>query len=200
MESMLHFSRRIKLSIVFFAVVISGYVVVHLVASLGGVPQEFNEARLQGALIAQNIVDLSNKSASDLGKINELDRQRNFNEALALTTQVIAQSQEIRNQAVALSSEIEKMTRSLSGIGSDEARQAALESITSRLALISRLINYSASLENLLSVLRNRFAGAPSSHTKVQGMIDQINAEVTAINSFNNQAVQAMERFDALIK
>ena len=197
---MLHFSRRIKLSIVFFAVVISGYVVVHLVASLGGVPQEFNEARLQGALIAQNIVDLSNKSASDLGKINELDRQRNFNEALALTTQVIAQSQEIRNQAVALSSEIEKMTRSLSGIGSDEARQAALESITSRLALISRLINYSASLENLLSVLRNRFAGAPSSHTKVQGMIDQINAEVTAINSFNNQAVQAMERFDALIK
>lgn len=191
-------SRRVKLFSIFFLVIAVGYGAVRLLGSSGAVPKDFTDARLQGALIAQNIVTLSNQATEDLVKISEFDRARDFDAALELTGGVILQSQEIRDQAVALSSEIEKMTRALPDIDSPEARQAALESITGRLALISRLINYSAYLSQLLDTLRAHFSGTSSSK-KVAAIIEQINGEVRAINNFNNQAVQAMERFDKFV-
>jgi len=163
------------------------------------VPPEFEQARLQGALIAENIVGLSRQSADSLQKVNEFDQQGNFAEASNLTQELIKQSQDIRNKAVELSGQLEKMTQALSKINSFEARQAALESITNRLALINRLINYSASLGDLLGALSARFSGNPGKHD-VQSIVNQINAEATAINNFNLQAGQAMERFDRIIK
>ncbi|MEK7195089.1 MAG: hypothetical protein AAB655_00135 [Patescibacteria group bacterium] len=165
----------------------------------GSVPEGFIQARLQGALIAQNIVNLSNQSALDLNEVGELDRNKNFVEALNLTTELIKKSQEIRDQAVLLSSEIEKMTKALSEIDSFEARQAALEAIANRLALISRLINYSGYLGQLLDVLRGRFTGIYAPSYEVQNLITQINSEVRAINNFNTQAGRAMERFDEIV-
>ncbi len=164
-----------------------------------GIPKEFVDSRLQGALIAQNIVNLSNQSVFDLGKINEFDSSKKFDDALKLTEDVLKQSQEIRDQAVELSREIERMIKSLSSIDSLDARQAALESITNRLALISRLINYSGYLGQLLDVLRNRFAGSAVKGQQVTQLVDQINSEVRAVNNFNSQAGQAMDRFDKIV-
>jgi len=164
-----------------------------------GIPPQFVDARFQGALIAQNIVNLSNESVLDLVEINKFDQSKNFTEAINLTTEVVKQSQEIRDQAVELSSQVEIMTKALSEITSFEARQAALEAIASRLALISRLINYSGYLGQLLDTLRIRFDGGKVKSGEVTLLIDQINAEVRAINAFNNQSTQAMERFDAIV-
>ena len=165
----------------------------------GRIPKEFSEARLRGALIAEGIVNLSNRSAQDLENISELERNKKFSEALKIVSDVVKQGQNIRNEAVKLSGEIEKMTRTLSEIRSLEARQAAIEAITDRLALISRLINYSGHLGDLLDVLRGRFEGTlPHSASKIQLLVDQVNAEARAINNFNLQAIQAMERFDAI--
>jgi hypothetical protein len=176
-----------------------GYAFVRFVLNAGNIPKEFVDARMQGAIIAQNIVNLSNQSALDLSKINELDNGGNYTEALNLTTDVIKQSQQIRDQAVALSGEVETMTRALSGIDSMDARQAALESIANRLALISRLINYSGYLGQLLDTLRNHFSGKIVKGNNVASLVDQINAEVRAINNFNSQAGQAMDRFDKIV-
>lgn len=117
---------------------------------------------------------------------------------MELTEKVIQQSKDIRSQAVELSDQVSKMTQALSSIRSFEARQAALEAISSRLAMISRLINYSDYLNQLLSILQARFSGQPGDH-RVASIILQINAEVTAINNFNNQATQAMQRFDKIV-
>jgi len=193
-------SRRLKIFLFFLVFLAVGYGISRLLRTSYGIPQTFTDARLQGAIIAQNIVNLSNQSASDLEKINELDSEHNFTEALTITTDVIRRSAEVREQAVALAGEIEKMTKALSEIDSFEARQAALESIANRLALINRLINYSNYLAQLLDVLRNRFTGKPPTDHEVANIVTQINAEVTAINSFNNQAGQAMDRFDKIIK
>lgn len=185
------------LTIVFLAG--GGYWLSSFLGLTVGIPGEFTNARLQGALIAQNIVNLSNQSVLDLVEINKYDQARNFREALNLTGEVLQQSQEIRDQAIELSKQVEEMTKALSKIGSFEARQAALESIANRLALISRLINYSGYLGQLLESLQARFAGeSVPKERKVSTLVDQINAEVRAINAFNDQATQAMGRFDEI--
>ena len=105
----------------------------------------------------------------------------------------------MKTRAQDLSAQLEKMTGALAEIESPEARALALESITDRLALISRLLSYSDYLSNLLTTLSDRFSGMKDS-TDVQKIIGQINAEVTAINNFNRQAGQAMDRFDEIVR
>ncbi len=166
--------------------------------SPSGIPKEFTDSRIQGAMIAQDIVNLSNQSVDDIGKINQLDKQGNLLEATNVALETIQKSKDIRTQAVELSNQVSKMTASLSSIESFEARQAALEAISNRLALISRLINYSDYLNQLLQALQEKFAGRAGDE-KVQEAIVQINAEVTAINNFNTQSTQAMNRFDAIV-
>ena len=194
------FSRRTKLLLFFGFIVVGTYLAITLARSFGGgVPTAFSEARMQGALIAQNIVDTSNKSVSDLEQINKFDKEGNFTEALNLITVEVSRSQDIRDQAVKLSAELEKMTTALSGLKSFEARQAALEAIGNHLSLISRLVNYSGYLGRLLEVLRNRFVGNFSDSERVTDLVNRINAEVKAINDFNAQAEEAIGRFDKLV-
>lgn len=202
MLQIIEMSRRrrnilIALAVVFLAG--GGYGLSRLWSRYGGIPKEFTDARMQGAIIAQNIVDLSNKSTADLGKVSELDQKGNFTEALNMTTDLIKRSQEIRDQAVALSQQVETMTRALSEIRSLDARQAALESIANRLALVSRLINYSGYLGQLLDTLQSRFTGKLPKDHEVSVLVGQINAEVNAINNFNREAGEAMQRFDKIV-
>ncbi len=178
--------------------IIAVYVGVQIVGGATEVPIDFYDARSQGALIAQNIVKLSNESSRDLERINAFDREGNTTEALTLTLDVLRRSQEIREEAVKLSQEVERMTKSLSTINNLEARQVALEAISNHLALINRLINYSGSLAELLDVLRNRFSGQRT-NVQVNSLVVAINAEVTAINNFSSQASQAMARFDRIV-
>ena len=192
-------SRRTKIVIVFVVIVVLGYVVVRLTQGSGGVPQDFTDSRMQGAIIAQNIVNLSNQSTAALEQVNTLDQKQDYANALALTTGLVTQSQEIRDQAVQLSAQVEQMTKALSDISDFNARQAALESISDRLALINQLINYSGDLGKLVDTLRSRFTGQGGTNAQVMTLVNQINTDVNAINNFNSQAGQAMDRFDAIV-
>jgi hypothetical protein len=195
----MHFPRWAKISIAVVVVIVGGYLVSKLNLSSATVPADFSDARFQGALIAQDIVNLSNQVSSDLSKVQSLDSNDKTDEALNLTADLLKKSAEVRTRAVELSQQLEKMTSSLSGVRSQDARAAALESIADRLALINRLINYSDYLARLLNTLREKFAGVKQD-AQISGLVAQINAEVTAINNFNRQAGQAMDRFDSIIR
>lgn len=192
-------SRRTKTILVFLILIAVGYISVKFWQGRNQIPKDFTNARIQGAAIAENIVTLSTQSTSDLEKVNQYDKEGDYTNALALTTNLVVQSQQIRDQAIALSTQIENMTKSLSSINLNDARQAALETITSRLALVSQLINYSGDLGTLLDTLRNRFAGKPTPAGQVQTLVNQINTDVAAVNNFNAQATQAMIQFDAIM-
>ena len=192
-------SRRTKYILIFVAIVAVGYGIIRLVEGESGVPQDFTDARMQGAIIAQNIVNLSNQSTATLEQINTLDQKQDYANALTLTTGLVTQSQEIRDQAVELSAQIEEMTKSLSDVADVNAQQAALESIANRLALINQLINYSGDLGKLLNILQNRFSGQGGTSAEVTALVNQINTDVNAINNFNAQAGQAMDRFDTIV-
>ncbi|OGY99760.1 MAG: hypothetical protein A2945_02065 [Candidatus Liptonbacteria bacterium RIFCSPLOWO2_01_FULL_52_25] len=193
-------TRKLIFVIVFVVMAGGGYAASRLWRVFeGSIPQTFTDARLQGAIIAQNIVNLSNQSAQDLARVNDLDREGSTEDALRLTAELVNRSKEIRDEAISLSTQVGTMTRALSEINSLDARQAALESIASRLALVSRLINYSGYLGQLLDALQHRLSGNGAPDNTVQNAIEQVNAEVNAINNFNAQAGQAMDRFDKLI-
>jgi len=183
----------------FAAMILAGYSFYRLVAASRGVPQEFLDARGRGALIAQSIVSMSNQAVGDLEKVNQLDRSRDYAAALDLTVQIANRSDEVRQKAADLAVELEKMTSGLSSVKSQEAKQAGLEAISSRLALIAHLLNYSSDLSDLANVLRAKFTGGVSAQS-VTAVIEQINSEVNAINNFNRQADTSMQRFDNLTK
>ena len=188
-------TKKGKIYAIFFGILFGGYVLYRLVAA-SGAPKEFEDARMKGATISQDIVNLSNQVKDDLLVVNQLDKEWRYNEAFAKAQEVADKTKEIRGKAVELSNQLQVMTSSLSKIGGEEAKQAVLESVSNRLALLSRLINYSDYISQLVSVLRDRFTGNSGSATTVSVLVDQINAEVTAINSFNQSATAAMSRFD----
>lgn len=196
---MFRFSRHLKIAFVFALIVAGGYLAGRFGFSSNTPPAEFQEARLRGAVVAQDIVNLSNQIGGDLGRVNQFDREGKLKEALILTTDLINKSQEVRSRAVDLSRELEKMTKTLIAVKSTEAQSAALESIANRLTLINHLISYSDYLAQLLNKLQERFVGIQTDGS-VEALIKQINDEVAAINSFNDQAGQAMDRFDAIIR
>ncbi len=192
-------TRTTKFIATFVILVGIAYGVGKLSRSSEAIPLDFKDARTQGAIISQNIVNTSNSLTDDLNRISQLERDRKINEAVNLATELIERSEEVKKQANELSEQLEKMTGALSDVQDPEARALALESITDRLALISRLISYSDYLGQLLTNLRSRLSGQVT-FGDTQTLIDQINAEVTAINNFNRQAADAMDKFDKMVK
>jgi hypothetical protein len=194
------FSRRTKIIATFIIVVVVGYGIAKFWQTANKVPASFTAARLQGAIIAQTIVNNSNQSTAALEAISQYDENGNYSEALASTTALINQSAGLRTEAVQLSAQVGQMTSDLQDITSPTAQQAALDAISSQLALINELITYSNDLDRLLGVLQSRFNGTFVPNSQVTGIVNQINTDVNAINNFNAQASQAMTKFDSIEK
>ena len=194
---MAHISRPTKIVIAFVVIVVAGFAAAIFWQSQNKIPQSFTDARTQGAAIAQNIVNISNQSNATLAEVNADDQKGDYADALKLVSGMVAQSQDLRNQAVQLSNQVQAMTQALSGVGSIAAQQSALEAISSHLALINQLINYSGDLGNLLDALQARFSGQ-STKANIASLVNQINTDVNAINNFNSQAQQAMQQFDKI--
>ena len=193
-------SQRTKIIVIFVIIIVIGSGAAALLwQSQNQVPQSFTDARLKGAAIAENIVQMSSSSTDELSQVNTLDNQGNYTDALTKTTDLVTQSQALRDQAVQLSNQIGAMTQALSGVNSTEAQQAAFESIADQLALINQLIDYSGDLDKLLLTLQNHFTGKAWQPNDVTADINQINTDVAAINNFNSQATQAMQKFDKIV-
>jgi hypothetical protein len=194
------FSRRTKIIAAFIILVAVGYGLVLFWQSQNGVPASFTAARIQGAIIAQTIVNDSNQSTDELNAINKYDQEGDYTDALASTTALINQSAGLRNEAVQLAAQVQQMSTDIPNIKSSDAQQAAVQSMTNRLAVINELITYSNDLDHLLAVLQSRFSGTPQPNTEVANIVSQINADVNMINNFNTNAGQAMDKFDSIEK
>jgi hypothetical protein len=109
-------------------VVFIGLLTIGIVSAFWGrfsrvyVPDNFKQARLEGAVISESIVSLSNQLSSDLARVNTLDDQGRYDEAIELADALIGQSKDIRVKANQLSVQLETMTRALDGINSSDAR------------------------------------------------------------------------------
>jgi len=139
-------------------------------------------ARIQGAIIAQTIVNDSNQSTDELNAINKYDQEGDYTDALASTTALINQSAGLRNEAVQLAAQVQQMSTDIPNIKSSDAQQAAVQSMTNRLrsSMSSSLTERS---RPSLAVLQSRFSGTPQPNTEVANIVSQINADVNMINT-----------------
>lgn len=194
---MAKFSRKVRIILIFAVVIAAGYAFAVYWQGRNRIPAAFATARNQGAIIAQNIVSTSDSSTATLEKIDQYDKEGDYTDALSLTRGLVSQSQTLRTQAIDLSDQIEAMTQSLSSVKDFGAQQDALEAISSHLALINQLVNYSGDLGKLLDTLQARFSGEAGTNSEVTNEVAQINTDINAINNFNHQAEQALAAFDA---
>jgi seryl-tRNA synthetase len=152
------------------------------------VPAEFLEANRQGVAIAEKIVTLSRQSSDRIATISALDKENKISEALDLVYQELQHNKEMREQAVILSAELQRMTETLPNIEPEQVRLQALQAINAEVSLMNRLIDYNDYLYQLLTILRDKFLYniAPPRH-KIDDLIEKINNEAKAINELNSQ-------------
>ena len=163
------------------------------------VPPEFAEARIRGARIAHEIAEAAGKSLDNLATIRVYDEKGETAEALILISQEIIQNREAQVKAIALSSELEKMARLLSDIKPSGAKSIATEAVSAEVALVSRLISYNDNLRELFSILREKFEKPGRSFDgTVQTLIERINEDARAINSFNERFNWSLAEFDKI--
>ena len=175
---------------------------VRFVVSSDRVPDEFLEARITGAALAQNVVSLSRQSLTRLDKIAKYDREGKFPQALSLISEELLENRKSQAEAARLASQLERMARLVSDIRPSSARELATEAISAEVALVSRLVTYNELLRNLFVVLNLKFdsRAAQELDGRVNELINQVNEEAKAINQFNKRFNNAMAKFDEIFK
>jgi hypothetical protein len=181
---------------------ISGYFsFYYLLIGPAVLPLGFQDARISGADLAEQITSLSNKSLENLNEISKYDASLNYSEALALVSRALIDSKEASDLAVDLSTQLALMAQKIADIRPAKGREIASEAITYEVALVSRLINYNANLKELFEVLRGKFLGnLPSSDVRVEKLLNEINESTRVINGLNKAFNDALVRFDVIYK
>lgn len=164
------------------------------------VPQEFTQARLEGSLVAKEIVGLISQSNSRLNQISDYDRLKDYVAALEVSIQALDEGKEVPDKAVELSKRLELMTINLSEVYPEKARTKAQSAILTEVQLIHKLISYSnlqrQLLEELRLKLRAHLNGVESPGVEIQGRIEDINREIRNINVLNQEFNDLMKEFD----
>src|SRR3989344_1554750 len=188
--------RKVRILIIFLVIITLCYFVIRFFfVQARNVPPDFLKARQEAASIALVIVGMSDQSATNIDKISELDAEKKYREALTLVTDEIQRNNEARQKAIELSNQLEVMANNLSGIYPASSAQVALQAVSSETTLISRLITYNDYLNQLLNVLRRKFAGQVDGD-EVPQLVQKINNEAQAINDLNREFNDQMKIFD----
>ncbi len=165
------------------------------------VPADFTATRQEGSEISGQIISLLSDSLKNLEKIRQADKDYNFGEALGLVRHELSNVIDVKIKAAELTRSLDKMARLVQDINPTQARNLALEAVSSEVSLISNLMIYNDTLNGLLETLKLKFSGSIRYDAKdVQVLIENLNKEATEINALNDLFNQKMREFDALVK
>ena len=174
---------------------------VYFVISEKYLPPNFTEAKNNSAVIAQEIVSLTEESIKKLDDISSYDRRGNFSKAIELVREELERAKESRLKATNLTKQIETMTIAGNEISPAKARNLAIEAISQELALVTHLIVYNDTLNALLQTLEFKFSGdIPYDADDVQKLVKNINDEAREINKLNDSFNEKMKQLDELFK
>ncbi len=189
-----------RIFIVFLLITLITYLVVQILTpDAKNIPRDFLMARQEASLIAKDIIAISSRTAENIKQISDLDKNKNYTEALNLISEELNNNREARENAIKLSSQLEIMAKNVSQISPTAAGQIAIQAISSETALISRLITYNDYLIKLLEILQAKFLGKEkNSNDKITDLINKINDEARAINDLDNNFNKLMTEFDKL--
>ena len=189
-----------RILIVFLLIVAAAWLIIKTLApETKNTPKEFLEARQEASLVAKNIIDISGRTAENIKKISDLDKNKEYTEALNLISEELNNNRLARENAINLSAKLEIMAKNVSQISPATAGQIAIQAISSETALISRLITYNDYLIKLLEILQAKFLEKEkNANDKIADLIGKINDEARAINDLNNNFNNLMTEFDKI--
>lgn len=163
----------------------------------GSIPRSFFDTRLQAAGAANNLATLINNSLANLRKIEEFEVNNSNDQALDMVTFEVGQKQEKQNAAVLLASNLEQMAQAAMEITSSNARALAIEAVTSGVSMVSRIVSYNNSLDQLFAAIQTKIVtGAPPTNVNIRALLASINSDGKAINDLNNTFNAALTKFD----
>lgn len=165
-------------------------------------PSEFSDARIKGADTAQRVVDLSRETLAKLSEVSKYDQQGDTSEALIAISNAVISNRENQAEAIRLSAQLSAMAENLPRISPSHAREIATQAVTSEVELVSRLLYYTAYLEELFETLKVKFEKPWVAYLdgQVADLINKINDEAQAINELNKQFNSLMAEFDKIFK
>ena len=192
--------RRMRILIIFLLIVAAVWLIIKMLTpDAKNTPKEFLETRQEASLIAKDIIDISSRTAENIKKISDLDKNKEYTEALNLISEELNNNRKARENAIKLSSQLEIMAKNVSQISPVTAGQIAIQAISSETALISRLITYNDYLIKLLEILQAKFLEKEkNANDKIADLIEKINEEARAINDLNNNFNRLMTEFDKI--
>ncbi len=163
----------------------------------GGVPKAFFAARLQAAGAANNVAVLINNSLANLSRIEQFEQNNSNAQALELLSFEIGQKQEKQNAATLLAGELESMAKAAMEISSGGARGLAIEAVTTGVSMVSRIINYNNSLDQLFASIQEKIeTGSTPAGVNIRALLASINSDGQSINVLNNSFNSTLQRFD----
>ncbi|MEK7611967.1 MAG: hypothetical protein AAB407_01335 [Patescibacteria group bacterium] len=169
----------------------------YLVASETFMPPEFTSARIEGARLAGEIVALADSSLANLEAVYRYNANKDTQAALVVVSQEILKMKEMQTKAIGLSTELEKMARSLEQIKPNKAKILATEAVSSEIALVSHLISYNDYLSQLFHSLKNSIEAphlGPGQNIEV--LVAKINEETATINELDRRFNATLVEFD----
>ncbi len=164
-------------------------------------PDSFLEANAAASQISRFITNSTNESVKKLEEINLEHKAGNYEKAFYMTIEEIKKNNQVREQALLLSNELQKMAASAQDIKSPKAQQLIIQAISSEIALVTHLLIYNEYWNLLLENLKNKFLGlSPEfSEVKTSELIEKINNEVVTINELNRKYHTLIEEFKRAI-
>ncbi len=191
-----------KLKIAFVSVFLTILVIFGIYKFAGGgkfVPDEFIKARIAGAVIAENIVKMSDESLKALEQISQDENRRDYQTAINTVQRELDRNKMARGEAVKLSNYLNQMAESLSIIKPRKARALATEAVGEEISIINHLISYNDHLGQLFELLKAKFEGKiQNREDRLKELLLLINQEANSINNLNRKFNLTMEEFDSL--
>jgi ribonucleotide monophosphatase NagD (HAD superfamily) len=194
-----------KKALAVFTGIIAVALVIYLVFALSSastrtVPSAFTDARMTASGHAEDIVGMLSQTTSRIHEAKQLIEQRRNAQALTIVSQETEKNAEVREKAIQLALELEKMAREIPNIRSSSAAQVALVATSKETALIGKLLAYTNELNDLLNELHIVVLSSRPNYASVNESIATINSAATEINALNDEYKKEMEVFDRIVK
>lgn len=190
-------SRSVAITIGAFIILIGSFIAFRFLGA-SQVPQEFQDARDKGGVISERIVEKAQNVAKSLDEVSALENQRKYDEENAKIDELTKQNQAMKDDALALSNQMEIMLKTIPDIRSEKARTVAFQAVNNELSVIADLLSYGDYMEKLFAILRNH--NLKNRSAQIEGWIHEINNEVQQINDMNTKAREAFAQFDSITK
>lgn len=161
------------------------------------IPRAFFEARINTAGAANNLARLINNSLTNLHRIETFEQNKSHDQALEMLRFEIGQKQEKQNSAVLLATDLEDMAKAALEINAATPRGLAIEAVTSGVSMVSRIVSYNSSMDELFAAIQNKILnGSAASDTNIRALLASINADGKAINDLNDSFNETLKKFD----